>query len=91
MTDANFSHLESLINQAWEDRTQINSSNASKELRQAVADVISGLNNGHLRVATKVSTGQWNVNQWVKKAVLLSFKLQDNENRILDPSHWKEI
>ena len=79
MTNTNNQLLENLINHAWDDRANINQQNVTAELKNAVASVIDGLNNGSLRVATKVSVGNWTVNQWVKKAVLLSFKLQDNE------------
>jgi 2,3,4,5-tetrahydropyridine-2-carboxylate N-succinyltransferase len=79
MTNTNNQPLENLINHAWDDRANINQQNVTAELKNAVASVIDGLNNGSLRVATRVSVGNWTVNQWVKKAVLLSFKLQDNE------------
>jgi 2,3,4,5-tetrahydropyridine-2-carboxylate N-succinyltransferase len=79
MTNTNNQLLENLINHAWDDRANINQQNVTAELKNAVASVIDGLNNGSLRVATRVSVGNWTVNQWVKKAVLLSFKLQDNE------------
>ncbi len=52
-------------------------SNGTAELRDAVSHVINGLDNGSIRVAEKTS-GDWVVNQWVKKAVLLSFRLEDN-------------
>jgi len=79
MTNTNNQPLENLINLAWDDRANINQQNVTSELKNAVASVIDGLNNGSLRVATRISVGNWTVNQWVKKAVLLSFKLQDNE------------
>jgi 2,3,4,5-tetrahydropyridine-2-carboxylate N-succinyltransferase len=79
MTNTNNQPLENLINHAWDDRANINQQNVTAELKNAVASVIEGLNNGSLRVATRISVGNWTVNQWVKKAVLLSFKLQDNE------------
>jgi 2,3,4,5-tetrahydropyridine-2-carboxylate N-succinyltransferase len=47
-------------------------------LRASIAEVIEGLNHGEIRVASRESVGVWTVHQWVKKAVLLSFKLQDN-------------
>lgn len=79
MTKISQDQLQSVIDQAWENRAQITLQNASPELRNSVSQVIEGLNMGEIRVATKESVGVWNVNQWVKKAVLLSFKLQDNE------------
>jgi len=71
--------LQQIIDNAWENRAQISNQNASQDLRSSVSEVIEGLNNGKLRVATRESVGVWTVHQWVKKAVLLSFKLQDNE------------
>jgi len=71
------SMLESTIDLAWEARGQI-SAVSSPELREAVEQVIAGLNAGRLRVAERQGVGQWTVNQWVKKAVLLSFRLNDN-------------
>jgi 2,3,4,5-tetrahydropyridine-2-carboxylate N-succinyltransferase len=49
------------------------------EVTHAVDEVIAGLNSGALRVATRQGVGQWTVHQWIKKAVLLSFRLKDNE------------
>ncbi|HET7837007.1 MULTISPECIES: 2,3,4,5-tetrahydropyridine-2,6-dicarboxylate N-succinyltransferase [unclassified Variovorax] len=71
--------LQQTIDAAWEDRANISASSASKEVRDAVDHVIAELNNGHLRVATREAVGQWTVHQWIKKAVLLSFRLKDNE------------
>ena len=71
--------LQQTIDAAWEDRANISSTNAPKEIRDAVEHVIAELNNGKLRVATRESVGQWTVHQWIKKAVLLSFRLKDNE------------
>jgi 2,3,4,5-tetrahydropyridine-2-carboxylate N-succinyltransferase len=69
--------LQTLIDTAWEQRADINPANGSAELREAVAHVIAGLDDGTLRVAQKDS-GSWVVNQWIKKAVLLSFRLENN-------------
>jgi 2,3,4,5-tetrahydropyridine-2-carboxylate N-succinyltransferase len=71
--------LQQTIDAAWEDRANISASQAPAEVRDAVEHVIAELNNGHLRVATRESVGQWTVHQWIKKAVLLSFRLRDNE------------
>ena len=70
--------LQTILDAAWEDRANISSSSASQEVRDAVEHVISQLNNGSLRVATRQSVGQWTTHQWIKKAVLLSFRLKDN-------------
>ncbi|HEU5435088.1 MAG TPA: 2,3,4,5-tetrahydropyridine-2,6-dicarboxylate N-succinyltransferase [Telluria sp.] len=69
--------LQTLIDTAWEQRAEINPANGSAELREAVAHVIAGLDDGSMRVAQKEG-GNWIVNQWIKKAVLLSFRLENN-------------
>ena len=69
---------QSTIDLAWESRAEITATN-SPEVRAAVDAVISDLNAGRLRVAERQGVGQWTVNQWVKKAVLLSFRLNDNK------------
>jgi 2,3,4,5-tetrahydropyridine-2,6-dicarboxylate N-succinyltransferase len=69
--------LEHIIDQAWEQRADINPSNGTPELREAVGHVIAALDDGSLRVAHKAD-GAWVVNQWIKKAVLLSFRLENN-------------
>jgi 2,3,4,5-tetrahydropyridine-2-carboxylate N-succinyltransferase len=69
--------LQTIIDTAWEQRADINPANASAEVRDAVAHVIAGLDDGTLRVAQKTGA-DWVVNQWLKKAVLLSFRLENN-------------
>lgn len=68
-------HLEAAIEAAWEDRANVTP--ASDSVREAVEAVFEVLESGKARVAHKVD-GQWHVNQWLKKAVLLSFRLNDN-------------
>ena len=70
--------LQDLIDLAWEGRAQITAASAP-DVRQGVDDVIADLNAGRIRVAERQGVGQWTVNQWVKKAVLLSFRLNDNK------------
>ncbi len=70
--------LQSVIDLAWESRAKLDAANAP-ELRAAVEQVIADLNKGRVRVAERQGVGQWTVNQWVKKAVLLSFRLNDNQ------------
>ena len=70
--------LQNIIDAAWDNRANISITNASAEVTDAVEHVIAHLNNGQLRVATKESMGVWTVHQWIKKAVLLSFRLKDN-------------
>ena len=72
------SELQSIIEMAWESLASINAGNSPK-IFEAVEAVISDLNGGRLRVAERQGVGQWTVNQWVKKAVLLSFRLNDNK------------
>ena len=70
--------LQNIIDTAWDNRANISIATASTEVTDAVEHVIAHLNNGQLRVATKESMGVWTVHQWIKKAVLLSFRLKDN-------------
>ena len=72
MTD----QLANIIDSAWEDRNAISTSTTG-EIRDAVEAALAGLDDGSLRVAEKVD-GSWQVHQWLKKAVLLSFRLNDN-------------
>jgi 2,3,4,5-tetrahydropyridine-2,6-dicarboxylate N-succinyltransferase len=73
------SQLQTIIEDAFERRADINPSNASAELKDAVASVLADLDAGKLRVASrKGETQEWETHQWLKKAVLLSFRLQDN-------------
>ncbi|MEY2659172.1 MAG: hypothetical protein RLZZ123_344 [Pseudomonadota bacterium] len=71
--------LETIINNAWEQRAQLAPGAAPMEVLEAVEHVIAELNGGRLRVATRTGVGQWDTHQWIKKAVLLSFRLKDNE------------
>ena len=71
--------LQTTIDAAWEDRAKLSPANAPQDIRDAVESVITQLNNGSLRVATKEAVGQWTTHQWIKKAVLLSFRLNDNQ------------
>ena len=72
------SDLKSLIETAFEQRADITPKTVSAEVKQAVEQVLSMLDNGSARVAEKI-TGEWVVHQWLKKAVLLSFRINDNE------------
>jgi 2,3,4,5-tetrahydropyridine-2-carboxylate N-succinyltransferase len=70
---------QTIIDQAWENRANLSPEAVSGEIRNAVNAVLEGLNTGSIRVAERRSVGKWEVNQWVKKAVLLSFRLEDNK------------
>ena len=65
------------IEEAWERRAELNPAKATRALRAAVEQVIAALDAGRLRVAEKAG-GEWLTHQWIKKAVLLSFRLEDN-------------
>ncbi len=70
--------LEQTIEAAWEQRSLLSPANASPAVRDAVEHVIDALDRGELRVAEK-RDGAWTTHQWIKKAVLLSFRLADNQ------------
>lgn len=72
--------LEHIIETAWEDRAALGT-HTQGEVRDTVMHILHGLDNGSLRVAHKTEHG-WQVQQWVKKAILLSFRL--NPNRVFD-------
>lgn len=89
-------NLESVVNQAWEIRDEI-STETGGDVRAAVEKTLTALDRGQLRVAEKVA-GTWHVNQWAKKAVLLSFRL--NPMQVIEgapsrPSHnthwWDKV
>ncbi|MDN7178897.1 2,3,4,5-tetrahydropyridine-2,6-dicarboxylate N-succinyltransferase [Caballeronia sp. SEWSISQ10-4 2] len=69
--------LQQIIDTAWDNRAELSPKSAPAEVRDAVAHAIEQLDKGQLRVAEK-RDGEWVVNQWLKKAVLLSFRLEDN-------------
>ncbi len=69
----------SIIEAAFEDRANINPANVSAEVKSTVLSVINDLDKGSLRVASRIGeTQHWETHQWLKKAVLLSFRLDDN-------------
>jgi 2,3,4,5-tetrahydropyridine-2-carboxylate N-succinyltransferase len=70
--------LQQLIDQAWENRAELSPKVAPAKIGEAVDHVLAELDAGRLRVAEKTAAG-WQVHQWVKKAVLLSFRLSDNQ------------
>jgi 2,3,4,5-tetrahydropyridine-2-carboxylate N-succinyltransferase len=69
--------LQTAIDNAWEQRTSLSAASAPAEVRDAVNHIIDQLDAGKLRVAEKID-GDWVTHQWIKKAVLLSFRLNDN-------------
>ncbi len=72
-----YEKLQGVIEDAFENRDSITSVSVSKEIRAAIEDVLNELNTGNLRVAEKID-GEWVTNQWVKKAVLLSFRIENS-------------
>jgi 2,3,4,5-tetrahydropyridine-2-carboxylate N-succinyltransferase len=69
--------IQNIIEQAWPERAALTPASAAPGLRDAVEAALGELDSGRLRVAEKVD-GAWVVHQWLKKAVLLSFRLRDN-------------
>jgi 2,3,4,5-tetrahydropyridine-2,6-dicarboxylate N-succinyltransferase len=80
------SKLRETIEGAWERRGELSPGRAEPELRAAIDECIAGLDDGSLRVA-EPRDGGWVVNQWLKQAVLLSFRL--NDNRVIDGGHTR--
>ncbi len=76
MTD--LSHLESVIEAAWEERAGVSAATHG-EVRDAVETALTLLDSGQARVASRGDDGVWTTHQWLKKAVLLSFRLNDNQ------------
>ena len=69
--------LQTTLEKAWDERANLSPASASAEIREAVEHALDGLDSGRLRVAERVGD-DWVVHQWLKKAVLLSFRLQEN-------------
>ena len=68
---------QSIIEQAWDNRADVQPGRAPRQLIAAVDHVLSELDQGRRRVAERID-GQWITHQWIKKAVLLSFRIEDN-------------
>jgi 2,3,4,5-tetrahydropyridine-2-carboxylate N-succinyltransferase len=79
--------LQTVIEQAWDDRDTVNAATKGP-VRDAVDSVLAALDNGSARVAEKAG-GEWVVNQWLKKAVLLSFRL--NDNQVMPSGHFDKV
>ena len=71
------SDLKSIIETAFENRASISPTSVDASVKAAVNDALAMLDSGEARVAEKLD-GEWVVNQWLKKAVLLSFRINDN-------------
>ena len=86
-------HLENAIEAAWEARDTITPATTG-ETREAIEDTLNALDSGALRVAERQDDGQWHVNQWAKKAVLLGFHIKDMELQSGGPqghSWWDKV
>jgi 2,3,4,5-tetrahydropyridine-2-carboxylate N-succinyltransferase len=80
--------LDKLIDSAWEKRSELSPANADSKLRAAIEECIAGLDAGDLRVAEPTDSGSgsdWVVNEWLKKAVLLYFRI--HENQVVDAGY----
>ncbi len=85
--------LEAAIEAAWEARDQITPATTG-ETREAIEDTLNALDGGTLRVAERQENGDWHVNQWAKKAVLLGFRLKDMEQQAGSPqggAWWDKV
>ena len=85
--------LENVIETSWESRDEINEKTGGKT-KEAVEQTLNLLGNGTLRVAEKKASGEWVVNQWTKKAVLLSFRLREMELQTGGPQNstwWDKV
>ena len=85
--------LEDVIETSWESRDEINEKTVGKT-KEAVEQTLNLLGNGTLRVAEKKASGEWVVNQWTKKAVLLSFRLREMELQTGGPQNstwWDKV
>ena len=85
--------LEAAIEAAWEVRDTISPATRGAA-REAIGATLEALDSGHLRVAERGDDGQWHVNQWAKKAVLLGFRLKDMAQQHGGPqggSWWDKV
>ena len=79
---------QTIIEAAFEERSKITPENVSADIKDAINQTIDGLNDGSLRVATRIKDSQnWETHQWIKKAVLLSFRIKENE--VMDGNYTK--
>jgi len=78
--------LQRRIEEVWEERAGLSPTRAPAELREAVEECLDGLESGRFRVAEPLGPpGEWKVNQWLKKAVLLAFRVHGNE--VIEAGH----
>ena len=84
---SDLSHLQATIDAAWDDRASVSTSTIGA-VRDAVAEALTLLDQGVVRVASRGADGVWTTHQWLKKAVLLSFR--PNDNYLIDPEHDRQ-
>jgi 2,3,4,5-tetrahydropyridine-2-carboxylate N-succinyltransferase len=88
MSELDTGGLQALIDAAWEERADLSPRHAPGELREAVETCLDGLESGRFRVAEPLGApGEWRVNEWLKKAVLLAFRVHDNE--VIEAGHTR--
>ena len=80
--------LENIINEAWKNKDQVNQ-NSDKNLKNAINKIIDDLDSGKVRVAEKIN-GEWVTHQYIKKAIMLSFKIHNMETLPGPYSSWRD-
>jgi len=80
--------LENIINEAWKNKDQVNQ-NSDKNLKDTINQIIDDLDNGKVRVAEKIN-GEWVTHQYIKKAIMLSFKIHNMETLAGPYSSWRD-
>ena len=80
------SNIEKIINDAWDNKDQINP-NSDKKIKDSINQIIADLDSGKVRVAEKIS-GEWITHQYIKKAIMLSFRIYPMENLSGPYSSW---
>ena len=80
--------LENIINEAWKNKDQVNQ-NSDKNLKNAINKIIDDLDSGKVRVAEKIN-GEWVTHQYIKKAIMLSFKIHNMETLAGPYSSWRD-
>src|SRR5690348_17868239 len=77
-TENGMPDLRSIVESAWDARAELTPASVGAELAGAITQVLDGLESGALRVAEPDGNGGWRINEWLKKAVLLSFRIHQN-------------
>ena len=80
--------IENIINEAWKNKDQVDQ-NSDKNLKDTINQIIDDLDNGKIRVAEKIN-GEWVTHQYIKKAIMLSFKIHNMETLAGPYSSWRD-